>query len=214
MHYYDPRDQGNFTFVKTVANNKLLFFTKRQIKGAEQARRLYKCLSHPSITDFKWVLCSNGIKNCPVSLKDAEIAEKVWGSNIGTLKGKTTRRAAGAVEMEDLIPIPPYLTEENKEIVLAINICFVNKIPFFVMLSRNLCFTTSTHLENRTLNTIFKAFKGIYKYYYDNGFRITTVMADSEFTALQTLFSTLVGSPNINLTAAMSTSHSSNAGSE
>ena len=59
-----------------------------------------------------------------------------------------------------------------------------------------------THLENRMLKTIFKAFKGIYKYYYDNGFRITTVMADGEFAALQTLLSTMVGTPNINLTAA------------
>ena len=132
LHYYDPRDQSNFTFVETVKENKMLF-TKRQIRGAEQARRLYKCLSHPSITDFNWVLHSNGIKHCPVSLKDAETAEKVWGPNIATLKGKTTCKAAGAVEMEDLIPIPPELMAMDTDIILAIDICFVNGIPFFVI---------------------------------------------------------------------------------
>ncbi len=56
LHYYDPQiQQGNFTFVKTVKSNKALF-TKRQIKGAQGARRLYECLSHPSIQDFKWML--------------------------------------------------------------------------------------------------------------------------------------------------------------
>ena len=53
LYYYDPRVQiGNFAFVETVSANKTLF-TKRQIKGAQQARRLYMCLSHPLISDFK-----------------------------------------------------------------------------------------------------------------------------------------------------------------
>ena len=202
MHYYDPRvQQGNFTFVETVRANKALF-TKRQIKGAQEAWRLYKCLSHPSIQDFKWILKTNGIKDCPVSLKDAEIAQKIWGSNIATLKGKTTRKAAGAVKIESLIPIPKELMAIHKDVTLAIDIFFVNKLPFFATLSRNICFTTVTHLANRTLKTIFQGFRGIYNYYYQRGFRITNVMADGEFAALQTLFTEIFNAPNINLTAA------------
>ena len=53
LHYFDPRDQNStFTFVETVCENKSLF-TKQQIKGAENACRLYKCLPHPSMEDFK-----------------------------------------------------------------------------------------------------------------------------------------------------------------
>jgi len=202
LHYYDPTDQhGNFAFVETVRANKALF-TKRQIKDAQRARRLYKCLSHPSIQDFKWLLQSNSIKDCPVTLKDAEIAEKIWGPSIATLKGKTTRRSADAVKVESLIPIPKEMIAMHKNVTLAIDIFFVNKIPFFGTLSRNICFTTVTHLANRTLRTIFNAFRGIYNYYYTRGFRITTVMADGEFAALQTLFTDIYGAPNINLTAA------------
>ena len=90
LHYYDPRDQsGTFTFVETVRDNKTLF-TKRQIKGAEKARRLYKCLSHPSMDDFKWALRTNCIKESPVTVNDAIIAEKIYGPDIAALKGKTT----------------------------------------------------------------------------------------------------------------------------
>jgi hypothetical protein len=68
--------------------------------------------------------------------------------------------------------------------LLAIDIFFVNKIPFFGTLSWNICFTAVTHLSNCTLWMIFAAFQGIYNYYYTRGFRITTVMADGYFAAL------------------------------
>ena len=202
LHYYDPSNQsGNFTFVETVKDNQALF-TKRQVKDADKARRLYKCLAHPSMQDFKWLLQTNSIKDCPVTLEDAKIAERIWGRNIAALKGKTTHRTADAVKVESLIPIPKELIAMHKNVVLAIDIFFVNKIPFFATLSRNICFTTVTHLANRTLQTIFHAFRGIYNYYLARGFKVTTVMADGEFAALQTLFTDIPGAPNINLTAA------------
>jgi hypothetical protein len=154
LHYYDSRvKQGNFAFVEMVHVNKSLF-TKRQIKGVQQARRLYQCLSHPSIPNFKWVLQTNGIKDCPLSLTDAEIAQKIWGPNIATLKGKTMHKGADAVRVESLTPIPKELLAMHKDVILAIDIFFINKIPFFATLSRNICFTTVTHLTNRTLQTI------------------------------------------------------------
>jgi hypothetical protein len=52
LHYYDPRDEKHVAFVNTVSENKE-GFSKKQIKGAEAARTLYKTLSYPSATDFK-----------------------------------------------------------------------------------------------------------------------------------------------------------------
>ena len=42
----------------------------------------------------------------------------------------------------------------------------------------------------------------MYNFYYKHGFCITTVMADGEFAALQTLLTDIIGAPNLNLTAA------------
>jgi hypothetical protein len=55
LHYYDPRNEKHLAFVNTISENNK-GFTKRQIKGAELARTLYKTFSYPSMKDFKWVI--------------------------------------------------------------------------------------------------------------------------------------------------------------
>ena len=93
LHYYDPQDD-NFTFnIHTVSENKM-GFTKRQLKAAELARTLYSNLGYPSMKDFKWVIQSNQIKDCPITVDDIVTAHKIWGKDIAALKGKTTRSKA------------------------------------------------------------------------------------------------------------------------
>ena len=80
LHTYDP-DGGVFHFVTTVKGNKA-HFTKHQIEGAEKAWAQHASLGFPSKCDFKWILQSNQIVDCPVTLQDAEVAYKIWGPNI------------------------------------------------------------------------------------------------------------------------------------
>ena len=83
MHYFYPRDQ-EFTFVNNIYDN-IEGFTARQIKVAEVARDIYVTLVYPSAKDYNWVICSNQIKNFPVTVQDVEVAQKVWGKNIAEL---------------------------------------------------------------------------------------------------------------------------------
>ena len=87
LHIHDPTETV-FSFVTTVEGNKA-HFTKRQIKGAEKAQTLYAALGFPSEQDFRWMLQSHQIKDCPVTMDDADVAFKIWGKNIAALKGKT-----------------------------------------------------------------------------------------------------------------------------
>jgi hypothetical protein len=89
LHYFDPRD-SKFTFVIIVSKNKA-GFTKRQIKDAEVARSLYSKLNYPSWKDFKWIIRSNQIKDCPVTVGHVDTALNIWGKNVAVLKGKTTQ---------------------------------------------------------------------------------------------------------------------------
>ncbi len=198
LHYYDPRNE-DFTFVTTVSGNKI-GFTKRQIKGAELARSLYAKLSYPSWKDFKWVIQSNQIKDCPVTVEDVDVALKIWGKNIAALKGKTTRSRPSPVA-RDFVKVPVEMLKLHKEVFMTADIFFVNKIPFFLTLSRKICFTAVNHLADRTVPQIFKAFKEIYLYYLHRGFRITTVHADGEFEPLKPLIEALPGGPLVNLTS-------------
>jgi hypothetical protein len=89
LHYYDPRNENHLAFINTISENKE-GFTKRQIKGAELARTLYKTLSYPSMKAFKWVIRKNQIKDCPVTVQDINVALKIRGKNIAALKGNAT----------------------------------------------------------------------------------------------------------------------------
>ena len=118
--------------METVAGNKK-GFTKRQIKGAETAKGLYTTLSYPSIKDYNWVIHSNKIKNFPVTVEDVATASKILGKNVDALKGNTTRRKPEVVK-RDLFKVPKELMKLHKDIYLTAEICFVNKIPFFITL--------------------------------------------------------------------------------
>jgi hypothetical protein len=200
LHYYDARNEKHLAFVNTVSENKE-GFTKRQIKSAELARNLYKNLSYPSMKDFKWVIKSNQIKDCPVTVQDIDVARKIWGKNIAALKGKTTRSKSIPVA-RDYVKVPMELMNLHKEVFLTTYIFFVNNIPFFLTLSRKICFTAVNHLADRTVPHIFKAFKEMYQFYLQRGFLIKTVNADDEFAPLKTLIESMPGGPMVNLASA------------
>jgi hypothetical protein len=200
LHYYDPRNEKHLAFVNIVSENKE-GFTKRQIKSAELARTLYKTLNYSSMKDFKWVIQSNQIKDCPVTVQDIDVARHIWGKNIAALKAKTTRSKSIPVA-RDYVKVPMELMELPNEVLLTTDIFFVNKIPFFLTLSQKICFTAVNHLADRTVPQIFKAFKEMYQYYLMCGFHIKTVHADGEFAPLEPLIKSMPGGPMVNLTSA------------
>jgi hypothetical protein len=157
LHYYDPRKEHHLSFINTVSKNKQ-GLTKRQIKGADTARNLYKTLSYPSMKYLKWVIRSNQIKDCPVTVQDIDVALKISGKNIAALKCKTTQTKSIPVA-RNYVKVPMELLNLQKEVFLTTDIIFVNKIPFFLMFSRKICFMAVNHLADRTVPYIFKSFK-------------------------------------------------------
>ena len=90
--------------ITTVAENRANFSTQ-QFERAKVARKLYHNIGAPTIKNFKLILQSNMIKNCPVTIEDVNIAEQIWGPDISYLKGKTTRTKPKAV-IGILLPSP------------------------------------------------------------------------------------------------------------
>ena len=98
--------------------------------------------------------------------------------------------------------VPTDLLKLHHDVTLTADIFFVNKIPFFLTLSRKICFTAVNHLSDRTTKTIFKAYVEIHKFYLNRGFHITTLHVDNEFAPLQVLIQSMSGRPRVNLTSA------------
>jgi hypothetical protein len=196
LHYFDPRD-SEFAFVDTVSENKA-GFTKREIKDVDAPRSLYSKLNYPSWKDFKWIIQSNQIKGCPVTVEHIDTALMIWGKNITALKGRTTHTKPDLVA-RDFVKVPVELLKLHKEVYITANLFFVNKILFFLTLSHKICFTAINHLMYKTVLQIFMAFKEIYQYYLQHGFHITTVHENREFAHLRVLIESLPGRPMVNL---------------
>ena len=199
LHYFDPAKE-EFSFVVTVDDN-MKMYSKQQITGAEKARNLQASLAFPSDTDMSWILKANQVKECPVNHEDAVAANKIWGRHPASLKGKTARRKPDPVQT-DMLEVPTEIRDLHRLVTISIDIFFINKIPFFLTLSRKICFSTVIHLANRKISTIFAAFKSIFTYYLQKGFQIMTVTANNEFAPLAELLYELPGAPTLNLTSA------------
>ena len=68
---------------------------------------------------------------------------------MGSLKGKTTRKTPSRVNIMALDDLPDELLQQHKNVTLAIDIMYINKvIPFIIMTSHNIQFGTAEMIKN------------------------------------------------------------------
>jgi hypothetical protein len=85
-------------------------------------------------------------KDCAVTVEHIDTALKIWGKNIGALKGKTTWMEPDLVA-RDFVKVPVELLKLHKEVYITADLFFANKIPFFLMLSCKICLRQSNTLQ-------------------------------------------------------------------
>jgi hypothetical protein len=168
--------------IETVQENKK-GYTQRQFEDAKQARKLYHIIGCPTTENFKAILRQNIIRNCPVTVEDVNIAERIFGPDIGTLKGKSTRTKPIPVK-SDLIEIPPELKKLHKNLTLCMDILFVNGMPMLTGIDRSIRFRTLFALDNRSESEIYQGIDSIFRVYNNAGFRTNRIQCDQEFRVL------------------------------
>jgi hypothetical protein len=175
--------KNSVQLIQTIDENKA-FFTNRQFARAKKARDLYHALGTPSVQDFKAMLRMNIIANNPVTIEDIEIAEQIFGSDIGSLKGKTTRKKPIPV-VNDYIAIPEELYAKQQDIILCIDGIKVNGMLFLTTVSKNLFYRTAQYVESKSISRFKEALKEIIMIYNKAGFKIKEIRSDNEFRPLQ-----------------------------
>ena len=85
--------------------------------------------------------------DCPVTRDDLHAADDIFGPALGGLKGKTVRQPNPHVSTS-INGVPPYIMSKHKSVTIAIDIMFVNKIPFLVTISHGMKFGTVEALSN------------------------------------------------------------------
>jgi hypothetical protein len=99
LYYSDTSiREASTLLVNTVDHNKFKY-TKRDYSRAVLARKTQKMIGRPSTRSFISIVEKNLLPNCPVTRRDIAMAEDIFGPDLGSLKGKTVRSAAAAVNV-------------------------------------------------------------------------------------------------------------------
>jgi hypothetical protein len=192
------RDAINmWTLISTVHNNARVYTKRAQAgaqlarkmtaqAGAQLARKMQNIIMHPGDQQLSTINIRH-LRNCPVTSNDIRTATDIYGPNLGSLKGKTVHRPSPHVRI-GCDPIPREIYDRHHNVTLAIDIFFVNKIPFLLTVSRNIKFVTVEALPDRQEPTILRKLRAVRKLYHQRGFAITSILADNEFEPLRPFF--------------------------
>ena len=71
-------------------DNKQLF-SARQYLRVKESRELYGMLGVPSLTDYVAAVKNNLIPNIKIGVQDIKNAEQIFGKDLGSIQGKSTR---------------------------------------------------------------------------------------------------------------------------
>ena len=178
----DELQATKYHFIQSVRDNKR-FYTKRQLARAALARNLLHSLGHPTTRDLKAVLRINTIRNCPVTERDLEIMERVYGPDPATVKGKTTRRKPAPV-VSDNIKIPRELVKAQQEVELCIDTMFINGMPYLTSISKRIMYRTAQWVPSREMQDYRSVLENILRIYKRAGLPVKTIFSHNEFCPL------------------------------
>jgi hypothetical protein len=87
-------------YVNFTAKENLKLYTRREQRKAIEARTLLPALGFPSDKDYASILNNNVVKDLPVTSADVYRAHRIFGKDIPSYMGKTTRRTSPKIDLE------------------------------------------------------------------------------------------------------------------
>jgi len=121
----------------------------KQYYDANKAWLIQNIIGHPSTDDYINYVQRNLIPNCPVTKANILHVEDILGPNLGSLKGKTTRKPPEKVTINSCDELPNGVLEEHGNVMLAADIMYINQIPFMMTTSRAMHFGTAEIIKNK-----------------------------------------------------------------
>ena len=97
---------------------------------------------------FKALLRLNIIQNCPVTVEDVTITDKIYGSAVSSLKAKSMRWKPKSVK-KDTIEIPKELIAKNPDIDLCIDTMFVNECGMLTAIDKTIKFMSLVPMKTK-----------------------------------------------------------------
>jgi hypothetical protein len=92
------------------------------------------------------------------------IAKKIFGGNIGALKGKSTKSRPTPVK-DDLVEIPPELLNQHQDLTYCMDIMYVNGMPMMTGIDRSIRFRGLVPLTSQVVLELYRALDVILRIY-------------------------------------------------
>jgi hypothetical protein len=191
-------DKG-FVMVNTMRAN-FEGCTKRDIEKAQEARRLHGMIGNPIERDFVGMVREKLIANCPVTVRNIQNANQIFGPDLANLRGKMTRTKPEHVRA-DYVKIPRDFMELHKYMTIVADVMFVNGLPFLVTSLRGISLVMIKFLPSRTAKPLANSMERVIRIYGRAGFIVQTSMMDMEFEKLRDLL------PNVALNTTAAQEH-------
>ena len=174
-----------YSYLQTVAKNRDLF-TRREVRGADKARALYRHIGRPSQARFLQYLQKGLIRNCPITVDDAKRAHSIYGPDIAYIKGKTTQKPPlPHIETHIPLELQPHIAAHHRDITLCVDFFFIQQQAFLHVISRKIGYRTAVPVDNRSKTTILKTLRNEIKLYVGRGFIVRDVHGDGEFECVK-----------------------------
>ncbi|KAG7348409.1 hypothetical protein IV203_017114 [Nitzschia inconspicua] len=125
----------------------------------------------------------NSIKDCPVTVDDVNLAERIYGPDVASIKGKATRSRPKPV-VADIIEIPKELVAAQHDVDMSIDTLFVNSMPFLATISHSIKYRTCHFVPSRRMVDYRSVLAKVVMLYLNAGFKIKMIHADSEYKAV------------------------------
>ena len=163
----------------TVKENKEKYNT-RDVGKPTSARKLQNVIE--GLARDLVISVRSHIENGLVTTLDKKLAEKIYGTNIAGVQGKTSRRNEPAYEVEH---ITIGVTSKYRMVTLAADKLYVNTIQFIVSISKSIGFGKTQLIGNGKVGTLDNSLETVVNLYQVRGFQVTLALMDNQFRPLE-----------------------------
>jgi hypothetical protein len=147
-----------------------------------------RLIANPTESEFTGMVREQLLTNCPVTVRDVDNANRIFGPDVANLRGKTTRTKPNRVRVEYVqIPWDFVQLHKHKYVMLVADVMFVNGLSFLVTSLQGLSLVTIEHLPLRTAKCLVHTLERVFRIHATDGFVIQTALMDMEFEKLRTM---------------------------
>ena len=182
LHILVRSELSGQVFVQTVEEN-MSVYTRREVEKAKKARELYEYLIYPGVEDYCNIIRTGGIKDCTVTLDDARRSFKIFGPHVMKGKGNAVRKT-NKFQKDNIVEVPRELIEAQREVVLNIDMFFINKHTFITTYSDKVCYTTTSHVSSKGVRHYWPFLLQVLQKYAARGLVVVRIRGDFEFNGI------------------------------